>query len=198
MNALIKTSLLSISLLTLPSISMAEGGYFGFGFGQAKNDACDLVSGISTVSCEDTKTVLRVIGGYNFNENLALEGGFNSLGEARATDTASTLSSKLEGDSVHFGVVGTAPISESFAVFGKVGAARWDVEGRVRDSAGIYGSAEEKGFDPMYSVGIKWINDEYNLQLEYERYEISFDEFKTILGDNADVDIISLTYSLNF
>ncbi|PXF63364.1 outer membrane beta-barrel protein [Kangiella spongicola] len=198
MNTVLKTSLLSISLLALPSLSMAEGGYFGFGFGQAKNDACDLVSGISTVNCEDTKTVLRVIGGYNFNQYIALEGGFNSLGEARATDPASTLSAKLEGNSVHFGVVGTAPVSESFAVFGKLGASRWDVEGRVTDSAGSYGRAEEKGFDPMYSVGIKWLNDEYNLQLEYERYEVSFDEFKTILGDNADVDIISLTYSLNF
>ena len=198
MNKILKTSLISLSILSLPSISMAEGGYLGLGVGQASNDACDLVAGADTFSCEDSKTVFKVLGGYSFNENFAIEGGFNSLGEAHAEDSASPTRLKLEGDAIHLGIVGTAPLSENFALFGKVGAARWNADASATDSTGATGKAEDDGFDAMYSAGIKWIHKDYSLRLEYERYEVSFDDFEAVLGDNADADIISLTYTFSF
>lgn len=188
--------LISISLLSLPVLSHAGGGYLGLGVGQAKNDACDLVSG--GASCEDSKTIMKIIGGYSFNENFAIEGGFNSLGEAHAKDSASPASAKLEGDAFHVGIVGTAPLSNNFALFGKVGAARWNADASLTDSTGATAKSEDDGFDAMYSAGIKWFDRHYSLRLEYERYEVSFDDFEAVLGDNADADIISLTYTFSF
>lgn len=193
-----KKILFTAIFVTLSSGAYAEGGYLGLGVGQAKNDACDLVSGAEGVSCEDSKTVMKVIGGYNFNENFAIEGGFNSLGEAHAEDSASPAGAKLEGDALHLGIVGTVPLSDSFALFGKVGAARWSADASVTDTTGTAVTSEDDGFDAMYSAGIKWFDKDYSLRLEYERYEVSFDDFEAVLGDNADADIISLTYTFSF
>src|SRR4029453_14758447 len=76
-------TLIVVSGVVVSSGSFAErkpapdyrGFYVGASVGQATSTDCNLPS------CDDKDTSYRVFGGYQFNRNLALEGGYAPLGE---------------------------------------------------------------------------------------------------------------------
>lgn len=192
------TTLAAIALTTLSATSSAQDGmgYFGFGVGQAKNDGCEGQPSGST--CSDTKTVGRIVGGYEFNENFAIEGAYTSLGAAEAAALSGPERAKLEGSAFSLAVMGSVPLNDAWALFGKFGMSRWDVEASLTNGFGDTYSADDDGNDPVYGVGIKWIEGNYSLRLEYERYEVGLADSTDGLLDDQDVDIVSLTYVIGF
>lgn len=192
------TTMAAIALTTLSATSSAQDGmgYFGFGVGQAKNDACDAQP--SGTSCTDSKTVGRIVGGYEFNENFAIEGAYTSLGEGELIAETGPGRAKIDGSAFSISAVGSIPLSDSWALFGKAGMSRWDAEASVTDGFGDTYSADDDGNDPVYGLGIKWVEGQYSLRLEYERYELGLADSTDGFFDDQDVDIISLTYVIGF
>lgn len=65
-----------------------SGGYFGLSAGQvALQDYCESEPGLTVTSCDDGDTGYRVFGGYKFNRNFAVEGGYVNLGTYPASGT---------------------------------------------------------------------------------------------------------------
>lgn len=193
MNKLISTAVLSFALAS-PAYS---GGYMGFGLGVATNDACD--QQMVNTTCEDSKAVGRVIGGYQFNDNFAIEGAYASIGEAEMRDLNSPAAVKLDGSAFSLSLVGIAPLSEEWALYGKAGVGRWDIEATATDTSGATVSGDDDGTDPVYGVGLMWeIQKGYNLRLEFERQTVGLKDASDGLLDDVDADTISLTYSFNF
>ena len=120
------------------TLAMAEnaGWYGGLNFGQsrAKIDDPRIISGLlgggfltTSISDDDRKTGYKLFGGYQFNNNFAVEGGYSDLGKFGFTANTVPLGSlvgniKIKG--VNLDLVGILPISEKLSAFGRVGVNR--------------------------------------------------------------------------
>ena len=107
--------------------------YAGVNVGQsrAKIDDARITSnllggGFATPSIvnDDTDTGYKLFGGYKFNRNFAVEGGYFDLGRFGFTATtvpAGTLNGSIKLRGVNLDAVGILPITEKFSAFGRVG-----------------------------------------------------------------------------
>lgn len=192
-----KKILFTTILATLSLGAYAENGYMGFGLGIATNDACDQQP-VNT-ECEDTKAVGRIIGGYQFNDNFAIEGAYASLGEAEIRALSGPGKIEIDGSAFSLSLVGIAPISDSWSLYGKAGIGRWTVDASVVDASGNSFSGDDDGTDPLFGVGLMWtIERGYNLRFEFERQTVGLKDASDGFFDDVDVDTISLTYAFNF
>lgn len=66
----------------------------------------------------------RLQGGYRFNENLALEGGFIDFGKAKYTADyqGGSAQGRVKAAGIDVAAVLSLPVGENFSVFGKAGA----------------------------------------------------------------------------
>ncbi len=137
----------SLAALVLASGSIAamaadSGWYAGVSLGQSKVDAktgqlkSELEAlGATNVSTtlDDTDTGLKLFGGYQLNKNLGFEAAYVDLGSYVGNATYATLAgspyrSNSDAEGFLLSVVGTLPVSDTVAVFGKIGAFSWDID----------------------------------------------------------------------
>jgi OOP family OmpA-OmpF porin len=162
---------------------MDQGWYIGATLGQSKaKDACEGVVG----SCDDKDSTWRILGGYQFNKNLAVELGYTDLGEASGIDAGDTFSAESKLWEVV--AVGSWPFADKFSAYGKLGFYRGDTDLSVSGPSGS-GSASESNTDLTYAIGLRW-DFTKNLGARFE-YQI----YKDVGGgqiEEHDVDVVSV------
>lgn len=79
----------------------------------------------SGFSSDEKDTGYKLFGGYQFNRNIALEGGYYDLGKTSFSSTtgAGPFNNSTRRHGLNLDLVGTLPITERFSVLGRVGAA---------------------------------------------------------------------------
>jgi OOP family OmpA-OmpF porin len=179
------------------------GWYGGLNIGQSKATIDDdritrrlLGSGFTGVSIIDDEkdTGYKLYGGYKFNRNFALEGGYFDLGKFGFTATtvpAGTLTGSIKLRGINLDAVGILPITDKFSALARIGAnyaqARDSFSGtgavRVLDP-----SPRENDTNYKYGLGIQYaFSDSLGLRVEAERYRIN-----DAVGNKGDVDLFSL------
>ena len=148
--------------LALPALAQKSTGafYVGAAFGQSTSDSfCDNLG----PPCKDQDQTWKVLGGYEFNRYLAVEGGFSNLGAPHDTAIGPRDDKKQAIELV--GIL-SYPVVWDLAVYGKLGA----YHGRVRGSnAGV--SFNESNTDVTYGFGVQWnFIDQLALRAELQRY----------------------------
>jgi hypothetical protein len=191
-------SLLTLSLLTLTTASFAQNNddkfFAGVGVGQATTDACDQIA----LPCDDTSSAWKGVIGYNFHKNFGLEFSYNNIGKTHAYDTPNELSASLDVDAYALAAVGRIDITESFGLYGKVGATSWEADLRLREED-LRTDYEDDGSDITYGIGATWTFDkDYHLSVEWQRYDIEFDNISGLYGDDSSSDVISVLYTVSF
>lgn len=175
--------LMAASGLVVSSASFAQakpapadtGFYLGAAIGQSMADCGNLPS------CDDKDTAYRVFGGYQFNRNIAVEGGYTPLGEI------SSGSLKLETNAWDLVAVGIWPLNQAFSIYGKLGFynAELEVSGPI--------SGKKTTTDLTYGVGGQFnLGRNVGLRLEWQRYGgVEAPQVGGLSGD-SDIDVISL------
>lgn len=157
-----------------------------------------LSRGLTTTSIidQDRSTGGKIFGGYQFNRNFALEGGYFDLGKfgfAATTVPAGTLTGNIRLQGWNLDAVGILPVTEKLSVLGRVGV----TNARARDSfSGTgavnvpYSSANPSQRDTNYKfgVGVQYaFNDALAMRVEAERYRVN-----DAVGNKGDVDLVSV------
>jgi OOP family OmpA-OmpF porin len=168
--------------INLPAFAQTEGkgGYVGVSIGEGKADlsVSDFNDGsITSGSVDDTDTGWKLFGGYGFNKNVAVEGGYADLGKANFSGTSNGLgflyfpgsvNVDIETEAFFVDIVGIIPFKK-WALFGKIGFQNWDAEVTVTNGPVIGGSADDDGTDPHYGLGFEFRPSErWGLRLEWE------------------------------
>ena len=187
------------------TLAMADdtGWYAGVNVGQsrAKIDDARITSnllggGFATPSIvnDDTDTGYKLFGGYKFNRNFAVEGGYFDLGRFGFTATtvpAGTLNGSIKLRGVNLDAVGILPITEKFSAFGRVGVNYAE----ARDSFSGTGAVTVTNPNPSkrdtnvkFGAGLQYdFTQSLGVRLEAERYRIN-----DAVGNKGDVDLVSL------
>ena len=179
-----------VSLLALPGVALSQdipGWYIGFGIGQTKfKGGCGQSPG---VTCDDTDTAGKFLGGYQFSKNFDLELAYADLGQAKGTSPAGASTFGTKGFEV--AGVGMLPLGGGFSALARAGLFSWKVD--VKDSIG---SADASGTDLTYGFGVKFdFNRDFSIRGEWQRYKDVGDPNKTVQG-NIDFIGASLVYRL--
>jgi OOP family OmpA-OmpF porin len=195
-KSLIVTCLLGFAGLgCAPGIHAADepGWYAGAGAGQASvkktsswaqvTDATMLVSGFTTNTViKSNDTAWKLFGGYQFNENFAVEGAYHDFGRFDGVTVVAAPASSTTGTwkayAASVSAVGIYPLAHQFSVFGKIGLAGSRV--KVDVPAPVPYSPSATRFQPLLGVGIKYdINKAIGLRAEFERFNNVGDGSKT-------------------
>jgi len=192
MTQTVKCLLAAVSLLMLPTLALSqgtEGWYLGIGIGQSKaKGACDGVSGPG-ITCKETDTAGKILGGYQLSKNFALELAYADLGQAKATFSgfgSTTIGTK----GFEFTGIGMLPVGERFSVLAKAGMFNWKVD--AKDGTGLVGSTSASGTDLTFGFGLKFdFTKDFAVRGEWQRYKDVGDMNTTGQGD---VDFIGISF----
>ena len=190
----------SVLILSMCAMSTAEAqaaAYVGGSIGQSSVDIeCDLDI---TCSADEKDTGWKFYGGYQFTPNFAVEFGYVDLGETGASGNDSVLgttSVTIEASGFSAAALGAIPLGDRFALFGKVGLFRWDVDARASSSVFGSGSLSESGIDFLFGAGAAMsLGRSLSLRVEWERFSDVGDNATT---GEADVDFLSAGIVLRF
>lgn len=180
-----------------------SGWYVGANVGQsrAKIDDARITSGLlgsgfttTSLTNDDRDTGYKLFGGYQFNKNFALEGGYFDLGEFGYTATtlpAGTLNGNIKLKGLNLDAVGILPITEKFSAFGRVGVNY----AQAKDSFTGTGAVSVSNPNPSkndtnykYGLGLQYaFTESLAMRAEAERYRID-----DAVGNKGDIDLISV------
>lgn len=218
-----KLSSIAVALLSVcagAAHAQSEGWYIGAGAGQSKaNDAggCSDLNGLFLpgfdCTSNDTSTGWKLFAGYQFNRNLALEGGYVDLGNFKISASGNfagpplppgpgTASGSDKASGFNLDAVGTLPISEEFGLIGRIGLFAWTLDASATASQtnavptlSVTNSDKPSGTSLDYGVGVKYdFNGVAGVRAEYQR-------FKNIGNDTtgkSDIDLISVSLLYRF
>lgn len=196
--------LVALTVLASP-LALADdtGWYGGLNAGRARASIDDqritsglLGSGFATSAIVDdnSATGFKVFGGYQFNRNFALEGGYFDLGRFgyRATTVpAGTLDGTIRLKGLNLDTVGILPITDKLSAFGRIGINYADARDRFSGSGAVNvldTAPQKRDTNIKFGLGLQYaVTDALNLRVEAERYRIN-----DAIGNRGDVDLVSV------
>lgn len=158
--------------------------------------------GLATSSINDHNQSIggELFGGYQFNDNFALEGGYFNLGQfdfTANTIPTGTLYGDMKVSGLNLNGVTTLPLTDNFSLFGLAGL----TDNQVHDSFSPTGAVQvlrstydNTGFNYKLGVGIQYaITPSWTLRLEEERYRVN-----DAVNRQENINLISLGVVYHF
>jgi len=160
----------------------ATGFQIGIDGGKAEADgACDNVT-----NCESSDKSFRGNVGYQFSPYVGAEVGYTSFGTTYDSQDNQADASQDAG-AITASVVGTIPLGDKFGLFGRIGAARYDLD----NSGSIQGVPVEEGDNdvkPFYGAGARFnVTENFALRAEYQIYQ----DLAGVNGNDDDINVWS-------
>ena len=196
--------LAALAVIASPfAVADDSGWYVGANVGQskAKIDDARIISGlqagnIATTSINDDNrdTGYKLFGGYQFNKNFALEGGYFDLGRFGFTATtvpAGPLTGNIKLKGLNLDMVGTLPITEKFSAFGRVGVNYAEAKDSFTGTGAVHvlnPNPSKRDTNYKLGLGLQYaLTDSLAVRAEAERYRIN-----DAVGNKGDVDLVSV------
>jgi OOP family OmpA-OmpF porin len=171
LSALPALAALALLGATAAQADVRPGFYGGVSIGSASVEDDD--SGF-----DGDDTGFKLFGGYSFNDNFAVELAYINGGGP--DDDFGPINVELEVSGFNASAVGRLPVSETVALFGKLGFASYDVEATAR-SGGFSASEDDSDTDISYGVGASIaINERFDVRVEYEAIDVSEGAFNLL------------------
>ena len=153
-------------------------------------------SGFTSSSINDKRddTGYKLFGGYQFNKNFALEGGYFDLGKAGYTATtvpAGTLNGQIKLRGLNLDLVGFLPLNDKFSLLARVGADYAEANDSFSGTGAVgvaNPSVTKSETNVKYGVGLEYaLTKSLALRGEVERYRVN-----DAVGARGDVDMFSV------
>lgn len=172
MKKLLSAAAIAVALISPAALANDTGLYVGASVGSSKYD------GLPNV---DSSTGGKLVLGYSFNPNLAVEAGYLDFGSAGFR--SGFITGTIHAKGFNASVVGRAPISDVLSVHAKLGYFSGDADA---SAAGIQVSGN--GSDPSYGVGLTYnVSKSTGVRLEWDR-----------VGSGDAIDLVSVGVVFKF
>ncbi len=191
------------------SASAADSGWYvgaGGGWSQARGGAAAIDPNIAAegavTSLHDKDAAWQLYGGYQFNPNFALEGGYVNLGKFSVshTVTGGTEYDEVKPECWHLSAVGILPLGKNFSLLGKAGVCAWNDHPGQRVPAGFVEPAPVPAPVPLGSSGTDLT---YGLGAQYDfspnwGMRAGWDRFPNVIHHHNAVDLFSASVNYKF
>lgn len=210
-----RLSVMALAILMSPwafaqeSVTYDRGWYGGLSAGQSRALIDDpritsglQSSGLTVTSIDDTSrsTGYKLFGGYQYNQNFSMEGGYYDLGKFgfnATTSPAGTLTGDTKLRGLNLDAVGTLPFTEKFSGIGRIGATYGEAVDNFRGTGAVNvlnPSPSKLEANYKYGVGLQYaFTPALAMRMEVERYRVN-----DAVGNRGDVDLVSVGLVLRF
>lgn len=190
-------------LLAAPSLASAGGVYLVAGGASGSADLQDIENTYAPPYATDDKITRALIGiGASVSPYLAVEGLYMSEADVTVESTGPGYRDTLEHSGIQLAVIGKAPITPQFSMFGRLAANYLSTTYTVEDTSIGYTMYEEDKTSPHLGIGFGaafQVNDAVGVRLQWERIMI---QDLTIVGasglESGDVDVDQTSVALTF
>lgn len=196
------------SMLATPALAQDTSHYYGgLSAGQSKTqvDAAGLSTGllpgfgVLNSATDEKDTAYKLFGGYQFNRNIAVEGGYFDLGKNSFNTTVpgGTVRGESRVQGLNLDVVGTLPFTERLSALARVGVQHaWSKHTAGGTGVGALVPSSSKGDDGGMKLG-------FGLQYEmspsvWVRGEVERYRIKNAVGQNNNVDVATVSLVFPF
>lgn len=197
--------LVGCAVLSVPSIADDDSGWYmganvGRSIAEIDNDAITAqlrARGATSVTIDDKDqdTAYKLFGGYRYNKNVALEGGYFNLGKFGYTATTVPAGTKTGEAKIHglnLDLVFMTPFSENFSGFGRFGLTYTQTKDAFSSSGSVSvpADASPSNTSSNFKVGAGLQYDftkAFGMRAEVERYRVN-----DAVGSKGDIDLVSV------
>jgi len=193
------------------AVAADSGWYGGISIGQSRAKIADdrirsqlLGSGLTMTSIDDDNrdTGYKLFGGYKFDRNFAVEGGYFNLGKfgfTANTTPAGSLTGTAKFQGLNLDAVGILPFTEKFSGFARAGLIYTETKDTFTGTGGAVGIAainpnpKKREGNYKFGFGVQYdFTDSLGLRGEWERYRVN-----DAVGNKGDIDmlLIGLVYT---
>lgn len=206
-KALGASCLAGFAAVNAPVAVAAESGWLGgisIGPSRAKIDNDRITSGllgsgltVTSIDDKQSSAGFKLFGGYKFNKNFAVEGGYFNLGRfgyTAHTAGPGSVTGRIKLQGVNLDAVGILPITEKFSALGRVGLAFMQTKDTFTgtgNGAAIAASNPEpkkNATSVKVGLGVQYdLTDSLGLRGEWEHFRIN-----DAVGNRGNVDMFSV------
>jgi hypothetical protein len=165
---------LSVAALTAATGAQAQSNYALYSPGASYvglnvgSSNFSLGNGFGPFASDNRDTVYNIYTGTFFTPNFGVEAGYTNFGKI---DRAGG-NTKAQG--FNLSLVGRAPITQSFNIFGKLGTTYGRTEVSAFPGTGV-ASGKENGFGVSYGIGAEYsFNPQLSAVLQYDEHKLKF------------------------
>jgi len=209
-----KKKIVGITIFLACQAASAGDWYIGASLGSAKaEDASSNISadmsalaglGISSsASFDDKARSYSIFGGYQANDNLAIEASYDYLGTYQFSGAAAAGGIAVSGneedkvDAFSLSAVLAAPLTSSFSVYGKAGVAASSDKMTCAVAGGTCKSEKDSATGPMFGAGASVaISSGARLRLEYDQFNDIGDNNNEYTAGNFSVIKLEIAVSI--
>jgi len=174
-SKLCAVAVLGLGAMLAVSQASAQTFYIGGSVGESDADDGNAIPSLITSGPVDGKdSGMKFFGGYQFNQNLAVELAYVDLGKLQYS--GSFFGTPVTGGTVktsgfNASAVGVLPLNPSFSLFAKAGLFAWDA--KARDvTGGVPFSGSDDGADLSLGFGGAYsLTKNFSLRVEWEQFE---------------------------
>lgn len=207
MNSLKNTGRLTLVALAVTACTLAlaeePGWYGGLNAGQsnATIDDANIRAGLlqrgfgtSSIKDEGQSTGYKLFGGYKFNKNFAVEGGYFDLGTFKydaTTVPAGNLRGQIKLSGINVDAVGILPFTDRFSAFARLGVHQTEAYDNFTGTGAINAlnpNPIKRENNLKAGVGLEYaFSDHFSARTELERYRVN-----DAVGGRGDIDLVSV------
>lgn len=204
MKTLRKLSLVALAGMVSPCLAADDAGwYVGSNIGQSRANIDEgkigrnlLGAGLTavTVDSDERDTGYKLFGGYQFNRNFSLEGGYFNLGQfgyTAITAPQGTYNAGLKAKGINLDAVGMLPITAKFSALARAGLSYAETRDAFSGTGAVLvNNPDSRERDTNYKLGLGLQYDftkAFGMRAEAERYRIN-----DAVGNKGDIDLLSL------
>ncbi|HTD06119.1 outer membrane beta-barrel protein [Undibacterium sp.] len=187
-----------------PYAAADDAGWYGganVGRSKAKIDDTRISSALlgdgfatSSINDDNRGTGYKLFGGYQFNRNFAVEGGYFDLGKFGFTATTlppGSLTGNIKLRGLNLDTVGILPLTESLSVFGRLGVNYAEARDHFTGTGFINvptPAASKREANYKFGLGLQYaFTEALGMRVEAERYRVN-----DAVGNKGDVDMLSV------
>ncbi|MFA6016150.1 MAG: OmpA family protein [Gallionellaceae bacterium] len=142
-----------------------------------------------------SQLAFKLYGGYKFNENFAVEGGYFDLGRFGYTATTTptgSLSGHIKLKGINIDAVGFLPVTEKLSAFARAGVSYAEAKDTFTSSGAVatptIPNPSETAMNYKFGFGAQYeVLEHVAVRGEWERYRIN-----DAVGNQGDIDMVSL------
>ncbi len=170
------------AVVATPTCAANEGFYAGVTLGNGKPNVTP-VTGVAL--SKKAESIYGGLLGYQYNNNLAVETQFTGAG--KATDVAGN---SVKADALSLTAVGLLPVTDSFALLGKLGvASAKTTSSSLATNLGTSRTGLTYGLGAQYNV-----TSNLGLRLAWDRYAVATTAAGLKTNSNANVVTVGAVY----